>query len=181
MAGAQKSANGFRSLMEARIIPRLLSAGARYEPIRLRYQGKPRGYVPDVVLPNGIVVEIKGWFTPSDRSKMLAVKAQFSYLDLRLVLASPNQKLGSGSKTTQAAWCEKYGFPWAAGDVPSTWLAEPPNVDSQRIIAQAPDTTGRRAREERNAKKRLLRIANRLPEVATDRPIDEPALEGADA
>lgn len=137
MAGKQKSKDGYRSRMEARIVPRLLETGAAYEPILLRYTGKPRGYTPDVVLPNGVVIEIKGWFTPADRSKMLAVKQQFPALDLRLVLATPNQKLGVKSKTTLAGWCEQHGFPWAADDVPDAWLKEPVNSSSVEILRGA--------------------------------------------
>ena len=40
-------------------MPPLLKLGAEYEPIRLMYDGKPRAYKPDLVLPNGIVVLVQ--------------------------------------------------------------------------------------------------------------------------
>jgi hypothetical protein len=130
--------SAFRSRMEDRLVPPLLAIGAEYEPIFLRYVQKPRGYTPDVVLPNGIALEIKGWFTPADRAKMLDVKRAFPALDLRLILASPRQKLGRQSATTQAAWCEQHGFPWADNAVPASWLAEPENAASAAILRDAP-------------------------------------------
>jgi hypothetical protein len=124
--------------MEARLVPLLLQLGAEYEPIRLLYPAKPRGYTPDVVLANGIVLEIKGWFTPADRAKMILVKAAYPLLDLRMVLASPQQRLGPKSKTTQAMWCEQHGFPWADNKVPEAWTLAAPHTPSLAIIAAAP-------------------------------------------
>lgn len=127
-----------RSGMEDRLVPALIERGAQYEPLFLRYPAPLRRYIPDVVLKNGIAVEIKGWFKPADRSKLLAVKAAFPALDLRLVLATPQQKLGKKSKTTNAAWCEKNGIPWAAKEVPETWLSEPDNSASLAVLNDAP-------------------------------------------
>lgn len=168
VANTAKGVGVYRSLMEARIVPALLQSGARYEPVRLRYTGKPRGYVPDVVLPNGIVIEIKGWFTSQDRAKLLAVKAAFPALDLRLVLASPRQKLSRESNTTQAGWCDRHDFAWADNDVPSDWLEEPHNSESLSVIKTAADTKGKTARKERNEGRRRSRL-------------EEPACEGDDA
>jgi hypothetical protein len=124
--------------MEQRLVPLLLDLGAEYEPIRLTYTAKPKSYVPDVVLANGIVLEIKGWFRAADRAKMLLVKAAYPLLDLRMVLASPQQKLTPKSKTTQAMWCEQHGFPWADSRVPESWTLAAPRPTSLAIIAAAP-------------------------------------------
>ena len=128
----------YRSRMEARIVPPLLALGARYEPIRLGFAAKPRFYIPDVILANGIVLEIKGWFTPADRAKMLLVKAAYPDLDLRMVLASPRQTLSKTSKTTQAQWCERNGIPWADDRIPFGWAELPPNSKSLAVISRAP-------------------------------------------
>lgn len=128
----------FRSGMEDRIVPPLLLLGALYEPIRLTYAANPRFYIPDLVLPNGIAIEIKGWFTSADRSKMVQVKQQYPLLDLRMVLASPRQKLNKTSKTTQAAWCEKHNIPWAHNEVPAKWVYAPFNQASFDVIQAAP-------------------------------------------
>lgn len=113
----------FRSSMEKRIVPGLLALGGEYEPERLKYT-KDHYYVPDVRLANGIYIEIKGWFRPADRAKMLEVKKAHPLKDIRMVLASPHQRLNKKSKTTQAQWCDKHGIPWAAHDVPLRWVRE---------------------------------------------------------
>ena len=136
MAGRRRAK--LRSSMEDRIVPPLLKQGAEYEPIRLVYAAKPRAYKPDVVLPNGIVIEIKGWFRSADRAKMALVKQQYPNLDLRMVLASPFQRLNKTSATTQAMWCRQHGIPFADTSVPKAWLMEPINEASLRIINAAP-------------------------------------------
>lgn len=132
--------------MEARLVPPLLERGAEYESLFLRYPPrKQRGYTPDVILPNGIALELKGWFKPTDRTKLIDVQAAYPALDLRLVLASPFQTIGRNSKTTQAEWCDAHGFPWANNEVPAAWLAEPTNSASQLILDAAPRHKTRRA------------------------------------
>lgn len=117
--------NGYRSRMEEQLAPTLISAGATYESLRFTFPAKPRGYTPDFILPNGIAIEVKGWFTGKDRAKMLAVKQHHPNLDLRLILASPRQFTTQKRKMTQAQWCDKHGFKWAEMSVPATWLIEP--------------------------------------------------------
>lgn len=138
IAGDAKDNGGYRSKMEARLVPPLLEQGAKYEPMFLRYrQQRVKRYTPDVVLPNSIALEIKGWFKASDRSKMIDVKATYPELDLRMVLATPNQTLAKTSKTTQAQWCEQHGFPWADNAVPLEWLQAPDNPASRAVIESA--------------------------------------------
>lgn len=137
MAARKKTA--FRSGMEQRLVPALLAFGAEYEPVFLRYASRrSRHYKPDVVLKNGIAIEIKGWFRPADRAKLLDVKAEYPQLDLRMVLASPRQKLSPKSKTTQAEWCEQHGIPWSEKEVPAAWLSATTNEASLAILAAAP-------------------------------------------
>lgn len=126
----------YRSKLEARIAPSVLAAGGAYETVVLPYQGAPRRYTPDFILRNGIAVEVKGWFRGADRAKMLLVKKQYPGLDLRLVLASPGQRLSKTSKTTQAGWCEQHGFPWAEADVPAAWHRELSNKTSAKIVEE---------------------------------------------
>ena len=134
----RKAKTPYRSGMEARIVPGMLSRGALYEPLRLVYAAKPKFYIPDLVLPNGIAIEIKGWFTAADRAKMLLVKQQHSGLDLRLVLASPNQRLTKVSKNTQSGWCAQHDFIWAHSCVPEGWIQEPTNHKSLAVLNRAP-------------------------------------------
>jgi len=128
----------YRSKAEQRVAPPLLAAGAKYEPVRLDYVGALRAYYPDFVLPNGIVIEVKGWFKPADRAKMLRIKAQYPGLDIRLVLDTPQQFTTKAKTQTLAQWCEKHGFSWAKREVPEGWYREPANQVSLAILANAP-------------------------------------------
>lgn len=83
-------------------------------------------YKPDFILPNGIIVEAKGRFTPADRKKMSLVIEQNPDLDIRLLFMLDNT-LTKHSKTTYSAWCEKRGikcFVSREGEIPDEWLKE---------------------------------------------------------
>ena len=57
----------FGKLLDNQAIPYL------YEVDRIDYTVKSR-YTPDFSLPNGVIIETKGFFKPSDRSKHIAIK-----------------------------------------------------------------------------------------------------------
>ena len=80
-------------------------------------------YTPDFFLPNGVILEVKGFFKPSDRRKMLAVKQQHPDADIRFVFQR-NNTLTKASKTTYGMWADKYDFPWCIyPDIPPSWLS----------------------------------------------------------
>jgi len=91
-----------------------------YETLKLPYTIN-HVYTPDFVLPNGIIIEVKGRFMPGDVSKMRAVKAQHPTLDIRFVFMDAHKKI-PGQKQTHAAWADRHGFPWADKEIPSDWL-----------------------------------------------------------
>ena len=93
-----------------------------YEAIKLPYT-VVRTYLPDLLLDNGVIVEIKGWFKPSDRSKMRAVKKQHPDLDIRFLFQRDNT-LSKKSKTTYTEWCKRHGFPCAVGRIPDDWTTK---------------------------------------------------------
>jgi len=78
-------------------------------------------YTPDWFLPKGVIVETKGKFTSSDRTKMIDVKEQFPELDIRLVFMRDNP-IRKGSKTKYSDWATKHGFLYAIGDIPNEWI-----------------------------------------------------------
>ena len=79
-------------------------------------------YTPDFFLPNGVIIEAKGFFKPSDRRKMLAVKQMHPHLDIRFVFMRDNA-LTKTSKTTYTMWAEKHGFPACIfPHLPEDWL-----------------------------------------------------------
>lgn len=113
----------YRSSLETQIAHQLEKAGVQfgYETFRLKYTRKCH-YKPDFILPNGIIVEAKGWFTPQDRSKLVLVKEQSPDLDIRLVFSRSGQTLSKKSRTTYAEWSTTHGFPYADKEVPKEWL-----------------------------------------------------------
>ena len=119
----------FRSGLEERIAKQLEDLGVSYdyETLTIHYK-KPeeRGrYTPDFQLPNGIIIEGKGQFVTSDRKKHKLIKAEFgNKYDIRFVFSNPKARIGKKSKTTYADWCNKFGFKYAAKDIPQEWIDE---------------------------------------------------------
>lgn len=124
--------HGFRSGLEEQIQDILdeEEANARYEEVTIRYTvpAKEHRYIPDWVLPNGVVIEAKGIFSSQDRSKHLLVRKQHPELDVRFVFYNANSKLNKRSTTTLADWAEKYGYKWCcwkkSPEVLREWLKE---------------------------------------------------------
>jgi len=120
--------NGYDSKYEASVAADLEQRGVspdEQQPVE--YVSK-RIYFADFVLPNGIIVEAKGYFPREDRRKMLDVRESNPELDIRMLLQNAESKLSKRSRTTYAKWCEQNGFKWAEGTVPDTWLAESPRT-----------------------------------------------------
>lgn len=115
---------GYRSQFELNLA-RILTDNKvpfEYENSKFQYIPEPRNYTPDFYLPeSGIYVEAKGHLTKDDRVKMLLVKRQHPELDIRFVFLRASNKIYKGSKTTYAAWCERYNFIWAEGSIPTDW------------------------------------------------------------
>lgn len=118
---------GFRSGLEERVAEELKQALGRpveYETVIVPYEkpAKKSRYTPDFRLPNGTIIETKGRFVTADRQKHLLIKQQHPDLDIRFVFSNPNARISKQSQTTYAMWCEKNGFQYAKGSVPTEWL-----------------------------------------------------------
>lgn len=100
-----------------------------YEERKIPYTipAKIHHYTPDFFLRNGIIVETKGRFLSKDRQKHLWVKDQHPDLEIRFVFSNVKSPIYKGSKTTNAKWCVKYGFKYAAKLIPVEWMNEQPN------------------------------------------------------
>ncbi|PPB51692.1 endonuclease I [Campylobacter hyointestinalis subsp. hyointestinalis] len=121
---------GLRSGFEVRLTNELARRGVayEYEAIRIPYTPKSvRHYVPDLILENGIIIEIKGRFTSADRQKHKYIKQCYPDLDIRFVFQRSTQKLSKTSQTTYAKWCETNGFKYNDGYIPLSWAKEPKN------------------------------------------------------
>jgi len=114
----------FRSKLESRVASALKGAGVdySYESLKLKYL-RPQTYTPDFVLSNGIVLEVKGYFEPSDRTKHLLVRQQNPDVDIRFIFQNGDTTLSRKSKTTYGQWCDDNGFEWcdARSKIPATW------------------------------------------------------------
>ena len=119
--------NRYRSKYEEDVCSKLTKSKIpfEYETINLYYEiTEQRKYIPDVILPNGIVIELKGRFTAKDRKKMLLVIKQHPELDIRMVFMRPKNKLNKNSSTTYAQWCDKNNIKWADKYIPTEWIRE---------------------------------------------------------
>jgi hypothetical protein len=119
--------NGYRSGLENTVLNSLKNrnCSAQYECLKIEWEDLAyRTYTPDFLLPNGILVETKGRFTPEDRMKHLAIKKQHPELDIRFVFTNSRAKLRKGAKSSYGDWCTKNGFLYADKDVPQEWLDE---------------------------------------------------------
>ncbi len=118
--------HGVRSGLEEKICQDLSARGVKYEyeSLKLRYTrpASEHTYTPDIVLPNEVILELKGRLTVQDRQKMILVKKQHPDLDIRFVFSNSKTKINKASKTTYADWCIKNGFPYCDKQVPEDWL-----------------------------------------------------------
>lgn len=84
-----------------------------YEPKdkKLKYQTLPTNhtYLPDVILEDGTILEIKGYFSAENRKKMVHIKRCHPERRIVMVFQS-NNYIRKGSKTTYLDWCRKEGI-----------------------------------------------------------------------
>lgn len=120
--------HGVRSGLEDVICKELSERGVpyKYEELTIVYTQpeKQRKYTPDIVLENGIIVEIKGRWVTADRQKIGLVKKQYPDLDLRMVFSNSKTKISKTSKTTYADYCDKLGIPYSDKMIPDEWINE---------------------------------------------------------
>lgn len=115
-----------------------------FEKVKIKYiiPATERTYSLDFeLLDNGIMVETKGKFEPTDRAKHLYIKLQHPDLDIRFVFQRPQERISKNSETTYADWADKYGFKWAAKVIPLSWTKEPgrPGPRGERTISVSPE------------------------------------------
>lgn len=120
--------NGFKSNFELEIANFLksnnINTDEAYEVKKVTYiiPESEHKYTVDWILPNGILIETKGRWTPADRKKMVLVKKQHPELDIRMVFVNGNTKISKNSKTTYGSFCDKHGITWTSKAIPKSWL-----------------------------------------------------------
>ncbi len=119
---AKKLKGGFEPKVLA-MLEKVAGVTIQYEPDKFKYV-TTHIYTPDfkVTLPSGkeFYLESKGYFKYEDRSKMVAMKAQYPDLDIRMLFQRDN-KLGKG---TYSSWCEKNNIKSAIGEPPDDWFED---------------------------------------------------------
>lgn len=113
----------YRSSLEISVAKQLEESGVafQYEAVQLPYTSE---YNPDFLLPNGILIECKGYHRGFKEAlaKLIKVKKQHPEKDIRIVW--DNAKMKTSKTMTAAQWSEKHGFPWAHKEIPTAWLTE---------------------------------------------------------
>lgn len=97
----------------------------QYEASSIPYEWREdKKYIPDFILPNGVILEVKGRFMLEDRKKHLFIRDQHPEVDIRFVFDNPTRKLYKGGKMTYGDWCEKYNFLYCKGGegIPKEWF-----------------------------------------------------------
>tara|TARA_R100001377_G_C3173539_1_gene103964 strand:+ start:200 stop:556 length:357 start_codon:yes stop_codon:yes gene_type:complete len=115
----------YKSNLERNIAKTLdtYSVTFEYEPTRLTYQPKPKTYIPDFYITNkDFYIEGKGYFHDSyERTRHLVIRDQLG-VDIKFVFQNPQKRIGKGSRTTYADWCDRYNFEYSDLDIPKKWF-----------------------------------------------------------
>lgn len=136
--------SGFEAMLTTELAR--LKVDYAYEAVRIPYSPpqKTKHYIPDIILPNGIIVEIKGRFTSPDRQKHKAIRSAYPDLDIRFVFQRASQKINKGSQTTYAMWCKSNDIRFHEGCIPLTWIKEPENKTNKEFIRRWQDEKSKR-------------------------------------
>ena len=120
--------HGVRSGLEDVVCQELSDRGIpyKYEELTLTYvqPEKVRKYTPDIVLENGIIIELKGRWVTADRQKIAMVIKQYPEIDLRMVFSNSKTKISKSSHTTYGDYCDKLGILYSDRMIPDTWINE---------------------------------------------------------
>ena len=116
--------SNYRSGLEESIALQLQEQKVKfeYESRKIKYFIE-YNYIPDFLLPNGILIETKGFFRLPQQRQHRMIREQHPELDIRFVFQKLDSKLQGGRFTCQE-WCEKYKFKYAESTVPEEWINE---------------------------------------------------------
>lgn len=119
---------GFKSGLEDSTATHIKSKGIKvlYETSKIHYTipSSKHVYTPDFILPNGIIIESKGYFAIEDRKKHMLIRQQHPDKDIRFVFTRSATKLYKGAKSTYSDWCVKNNFKFADKKIPDSWFDE---------------------------------------------------------
>lgn len=147
-----------------------LNISYSFEPHYINYTWvEYKKYLPDFILPNGIVLEVKGRFKLEDRKKHLFIREAYPNLDIRFVFDNPNNKLNKGGKSTYADWCIKNNFLFCKNSdhqIIEEWANEQRKTDRGREISLKRRVS---SGTKRRSKSRKSTVSKRNPTGTTRR------------
>jgi predicted nuclease of restriction endonuclease-like RecB superfamily len=117
----------FKSGLERSFAKQAFEAGLHfdYETDRFKFITQSH-YVPDFKIRENAFIETKGYFSPSNRSKMLSFREQYPHITIYMLFQNSKNRLSPKSKTTYAHWCEQHGFEYAdiRNGIPKKWWGQ---------------------------------------------------------
>jgi len=124
-----------------------------------------RKYTPDFLVhgDHPFFIEVKGYFPPEARAKLLATVICNPDLQLFVALQTPHKAINKNSKTSYALWCQKHGIPWCPLPIPPNFLVS--WVTGQRLTYRVQTQKDAEAQMELQLMKTAASIAS--PVTAT--------------
>lgn len=122
MTRRRKEDSTYKSSLESKV-SLILPKPIQYETEKLGYIVE-HWYTPDFKINENTYIEVKGYFTASDRKKHLYIKEQHPDVTIYFLFGKSQNKLNKKSNTTYADWCNKYGFEYSDLDkgIPKKWF-----------------------------------------------------------
>jgi hypothetical protein len=117
--------DGYASEFERKVAADLTERGVSfdYEEEQLLYE-IPCAYTTDFTLPNGVIVEAKGYMDADERRKLRELKRAHPDRDIRLLFQRASNRISRAVRSlTYGQWATRAGYLWAEGRIPDTWLA----------------------------------------------------------
>jgi hypothetical protein len=122
----KKKRSLYKSGLEETLVVKSKREGFKvvYEPDKFQYTIVSH-YTPDFKLRENVFIETKGYFAPSNRSRLLSFKEQYPEVTIYLVFQRPELTITKKSKTTYGDWATKHGFEWChiRDPIPKKWYS----------------------------------------------------------
>ena len=120
----KRTTSKYKSSLEKRFaeLAQKLELNFTYESDKIPYV-VPSHYLPDFKIAPNRYVETKGYFSSSNRQRMLCFKEQHPEIDICFMFGNADNKLNAKSTTTYREWSLKHGFKCAdiKDGLPKNW------------------------------------------------------------
>lgn len=135
----------YRSRIEGVVAIQLAQYGFdfEYESGKFHYM-IPKKYTPDFKVGD-VYIEVKGWWPPEERRKLLYVTQKYPDLKLFVSLQTPDRKITKASPTSYAMWCQTHGIAWCPAPPPKEFIEA--WLDGRRLTYDARPLTANQQME----------------------------------